>query len=123
MYRKMPRKFDPSTLHPQKWWPSDERRSQMEELLWDKVTMLVFTDCSLSPVSKLCGIAAVFVHDGSVTVKAKKIYPTFCNLKQPSGNLKPFCTESNRPILLFNPAQTFLRVSWYSAIWQILSIC
>lgn len=61
--------------------PSEERKKEIENRLWDPSVLRVYCDCSIHPVSlfqggrlryqRKVGIAAVFVYDGSVTVKSK----------------------------------------------------
>lgn len=76
------------TQRPKAWRPSEERQTEMDEYLWDRETMRVYCDCSVSYPLKSFGIAVAVVFDGSVTVRSRKKYDTTGHLLPTHGELQ-----------------------------------
>ena len=52
---------------------SQERREEMQNILWDRMTLRVYCDASLDAYHHLIGVAAIFLFDGSTNVYSKKL--------------------------------------------------
>ncbi|WP_018130507.1 hypothetical protein [Effusibacillus pohliae] len=88
MAKRIPKPVAPVILKPKKWQPSLERQAEMDNYLWDRHTMRIYCDCSISQKLGAHGVAAAFVFDGSVIVRSRKVYDLTMKLRSTHGELQ-----------------------------------
>lgn len=88
MPRRIPNDVSPVDLRPKNWRPSEERKAEIDQYLWDREVVRVYCGCSASHSLKAFGITTAIVHDGSVIVRSRKAYDQGMQLFTTVGELQ-----------------------------------